>query len=60
MEYKKYTTQEAEALSAKERDPNKIVTCPRCGAVLTYRSVGNSYEIKCPTDNCIKRTVRGI
>lgn len=56
----KITETEREALRAKERDPKKTVICPRCGEELYYREVGNSYEVKCPTIDCIGFTVRGI
>lgn len=56
----KYTEKELKALEEKACTPNKVVICPRCGKELTYRSIGNSYEVKCPTENCIKETVRGL
>ncbi len=55
-----YTEEEWTALHQKERNPQDKVICPRCGKELTYRSVGNSYEVKCPTENCIKLTCRGL
>lgn len=56
----KYTEKEYQALNDKERNPEANVICPRCGEPLNYRAAGNSYEIKCPTENCLKRTVRGL
>lgn len=60
MDIKKYTEKEIDALSQKERQPDKFVLCPRCGSELIYRAVGNSYEIKCKSQDCLKRTVRGL
>lgn len=48
------------ALREKESNPDKKVLCPRCGKELCYSEVGDSYEIKCSTDGCIKMTCRGI
>lgn len=56
----KYNEKEKNALDEKENKPNTIVFCPRCGKELQYFACGNSYEVYCPTENCIKRTVRGI
>lgn len=56
----KYNKTESDALTRKEERPKEIVVCPRCGRKLVYKEIGNSYEIKCPTDNCLKRTVRGL
>ena len=51
---------EYKALETKERNPTETVICPRCGKELLYREVGNSYEIKCLTEVCLKMTVRGL
>ena len=56
----KYTDKELDALDEKALNPQKKVFCPRCGKELQYRSIGNSYEVKCLTENCIKETVRGL
>lgn len=56
----KYTEQECEALHEKARTPEAKVLCPRCGKELKYRSVGNSYEVKCSTEGCIAMTCRGL
>ena len=48
------------AFREKESNPDKKVLCPRCGKELCYSEAGNSYEIKCSTDGCIKMTCRGI
>lgn len=60
MDISKYTEKEIAALSEKEKHPDNFVLCPRCGTELIYRAVGNSYQIKCKSQDCIKRTVRGI
>ena len=51
----KYTDADLTALH-----PDEHVFCPRCGEEIGFRSVGSSYEVKCPTKDCIKMTVRGI
>lgn len=56
----KYSEQENKALDEKSSHPNKTVICPRCGKELQYREVGNSYEVKCPTEGCLKSVFRGI
>lgn len=56
----RYTDADLAALHKKEEHPEKQVFCPRCGEEIGFRSVGNSYEVKCPTKDCIKLTVRGI
>ncbi len=56
----KYSKEEINALERKAMDPQRDVFCPRCGKPLSYKSVGNSYEVKCPTKDCIKETVRGL
>lgn len=55
-----YTEEEWKALDEKAKFPGKKVICPRCGKELTYRAVGNSYEVKCPTPGCIYDAVRGL
>ncbi len=56
----KYTEKEILAMEQKARTPREKVLCPRCGKELGYRSVGNSYEVKCPTEGCIVMTCRGL
>lgn len=56
----KYTDADLTALRKKESHPEEQVMCPRCGEEIGFRSVGSSYEVKCPTKGCIKLTVRGI
>ncbi len=52
--------EEFAALLKKAGNPMKDVRCPRCGAELNYRDIGNSYEVKCKTEGCIKLTSRGL
>lgn len=56
----KYTDADLTALRQKETHPEKQVFCPRCGEEIGFRAVGSSYEVKCPTKDCLKLTVRGI
>lgn len=56
----KLTDTELDALDQKMENPDDVVYCPRCGRELEFRSVGNSCEVKCPTEDCIKETVRGL
>lgn len=56
----KLSEREIEVLEDKAHSPQKQVLCPRCGKELYYHEVGNSYEVKCPTEDCIGFTVRGI
>lgn len=56
----KYNRKELAALDRKAENPESTVICPRCGKTLTYKSIGNSYEVKCPTANCLKETFRGL
>lgn len=55
-----YSEKELAVLDKKAMQPDSIVICPRCGKELTYKAVGNSYEVKCPTEDCLKETVRGL
>ena len=55
-----YTDDEIPAMREKRVHPRARVLCPRCGQELLYREVGNSCEVKCQTQDCIKMTVRGI
>lgn len=54
------TDVEYTVIHRKELNPNERVCCPRCGKPLSYQEIGNSYEVKCPTLDCIKMTVRGL
>lgn len=55
-----YTEEELQAIDMKAENPDIYVRCPRCGKELHYRAVGNSYEVRCYTEGCIKATSRGI
>ena len=55
-----YSEIELAALEEKAVNPNKVVLCPRCGKELTYKSVGNSYQVKCTTEKCLIETCRGL
>lgn len=60
IDFKDYTEKDDEALEAKAANPTNDVKCPRCGRSLIYRAVGNSYEVKCPTEGCIHEALRGL
>ena len=60
IKFSNYTEEELKALDQKACNPQEKVMCPRCGKELTYRSVGNSYEVKCSTPGCIYDAVRGL
>lgn len=34
--------------------------CPRCGGKILYEPLGNSYEVKCETEDCISEIFRGV
>ena len=36
------------------------IKCPKCGADLMFIQTGASYQIKCPTVDCINKIARGI
>ena len=55
-----YSEEELAAIDLKSNNPDVYVRCPRCGKELHYRAVGNSYEIRCYTEECIKASFRGI
>lgn len=55
-----YSEKELAAIDLKLENPDTEVICPRCGKELHYRAVGNSYEVRCYTEGCIKATFRGI
>ncbi len=56
----KYSEKELDALEEKAMSPNNVVICPRCGKEIVFTKSGNSYEVKCQREGCIKETVRGI
>ena len=35
-------------------------SCPRCGGKLLFTVAGNSYEIRCENESCLKLTSRGL
>ena len=41
----KYNEAEIRAVNEKREHPDKVVICPRCGAELMYREVGNSNDV---------------
>lgn len=55
-----YSKEEEFAIEEKMNNHNTKVVCPRCGKLLKYREAGNSYEIKCETEGCLREVVRGI
>ena len=55
-----YSEEELAAIDLKSEKPETAVICPRCGKELHYRAVGNSYEVRCYTEGCIKSSFRGI
>ena len=36
------------------------VLCPRCGKILLYNEVGNSFTVACSDEECISIDCRGI
>ncbi len=52
--------EERAALNKKMENPNAFVKCPRCGAPIEFIKIGNSVVVKCPTEGCIKKSLRGI
>jgi hypothetical protein len=56
----KYSDIERQALRDKLNSPDKEIICPRCGAVLIFRQIGNSCEVKCPTQGCLYGGIRGF
>ncbi len=56
----RYTQDEINAITEKFESPRKNVVCPRCGKKLRYVQKGNSCEVVCETENCLKDAIRGI
>lgn len=56
----KKTEEERKAIYEKADYPERVVYCPRCGKELIYHGVGNSYEVRCPTEGCIWERSRGL
>lgn len=43
------------------RDKGKTdKVCIHCGKPMKYIEDGNSYEVRCETDNCVREIFRGI
>lgn len=51
---------EQAALDRKIGNPKLLVSCPRCGAEIKYTKFATAVVAKCPTDGCIKKSLRGI
>jgi len=41
-------------------DHGETAPCPRCGELLIYEQMGNSFIIECSTDTCIRAGSRGL
>ena len=54
------TDQERNALNEKIENPAKSVKCPRCGAFLECSKYPTAIQVRCTTENCIKKSIRGI
>lgn len=55
-----YTEADKTAIHLKLKNPQQVVYCPRCGKELLFRKIGNSREVKCPTDDCLYGGIRGL
>lgn len=55
-----YNEIELAALNEKFERPDERIICPRCGKELNYVERGTSCSVICPTENCLKDTIRGI
>lgn len=51
---------ERAALEKKMENPEAYVKCPRCGSLIEYKKYDSAILVKCPTEGCIKETLRGI
>lgn len=54
------TSDEIKALTQKLNTPDADVACPRCGKLLAFAEIGNSCEVKCPSDSCLYDSIRGL
>lgn len=54
------TKEERAALNEKMKNPHKVVKCPRCGAELGYKAFETAWSVRCPTEGCISKSLRGI
>ena len=51
---------ERAALNKKLEKPESFVECPRCGSPIQYIRRETAIIIKCETEGCIQKTLRGI
>lgn len=51
---------ESSALNKKLENPKAFVKCPRCGSVIEYKKFDSAILVKCPSDGCIRKSLRGI
>jgi hypothetical protein len=54
------TDEENKVLIEKLYNPEKKITCPRCGNELIYEERGNSIAVECKTKGCIRGGSRGL
>lgn len=61
MELNKLDFEVLDKAAAEYFKEGKISTrCHRCGGKITCIEYGNSYEVRCETDDCISERARGI
>ena len=56
----KCTEEERKRVDEKFNNPTKKVLCPRCGKELEFTQRGSSCQVRCPSEDCIVVTIRGI
>lgn len=54
------TEQERVALNKKLENPESVVKCPRCGALIEIHNYPTAVRVSCKTEGCIQKTIRGI
>lgn len=54
------TEQERVALNKKLENPESVVKCPRCGALIEIYNYPTAVRVSCKTEGCIQKTIRGI
>ena len=54
------TEKDYEVLEQKLNNPEKKITCPRCGNEIIYEKRGYSIAVECKTRNCIYGGIRGL
>lgn len=54
------TDKENKAIDQKFENPNRVIKCPRCGALLEYKKYQTASQVKCQTEGCIQVSLRGI